>query len=113
MHLHAPKVLAGSSGTFDTLSDIYSTQAGIAAPLSPEAPFDIFAFEKIYLELISKNRNERMLIPGMIELRVDMIVVACCLINFLLNRFSFGQIRVSSYSLKEGVMASLMKKNIK
>jgi len=49
-----------------------------------------------------------MQIPGMIELRVDMIVVACCLIKFILSRLLFSQIRVSSYSLKEGVMASLM-----
>jgi len=46
------------------------------------------------------------LIPGMIELRVDMIVVACCLIRFLLDKYSFNEIKVSSYSLKEGVLAS-------
>ena len=49
-----------------------------------------------------------MQIPGMIEMRVDMIVVACCLIKFILDRYTFKQIRVSSYSLKEGVLASLI-----
>jgi exopolyphosphatase/guanosine-5'-triphosphate,3'-diphosphate pyrophosphatase len=44
----------------------------------------------------------------MIEMRVDMIVVACCLIKFLLTHHAFSQIRVSSYSLKEGVLASLL-----
>ena len=28
-----------------------------------------------------------MQIPGMIEMRVDMIVVACCLIKFILSNF--------------------------
>ncbi len=107
---HNPKILAGSSGTFDTLSDIYCIQSGIAQKDLPETPLTLEAFEKIYKELISKNREERMQIPGMIEMRVDMIVVACCLIKYILTQFSFAQIRVSSYSLKEGVLASLMTK---
>jgi len=105
---HKPKVLAGSSGTFDTLSEIFCIQSGIELKNSPETPLTLEAFEKIYKELISKNRDERMRIPGMIELRVDMIVVACRLIKFILDRFTFDRIRVSSYSLKEGVLASLM-----
>ncbi len=105
-----PKILAGSSGTFDTLSDIYCIQSGIVQKDLPETPLTLEAFEKIYKELISKNREERMLIPGMIEMRVDMIVVACCLIKYILTQFSFERIRVSSYSLKEGVLASLLKK---
>jgi exopolyphosphatase/guanosine-5'-triphosphate,3'-diphosphate pyrophosphatase len=47
------------------------------------------------------------MIPGMIEMRVDMIVVACCLIDFLIKQIGFQKIRVSSYSLKEGVLASI------
>jgi exopolyphosphatase/guanosine-5'-triphosphate,3'-diphosphate pyrophosphatase len=74
---------------------------------SPETPFSISAFDDIYEELLAKDRAARMLIPGMIEMRVDMIVVACCLIKFLLNHHHFERIRVSSYSLKEGVLASL------
>lgn len=105
---HRPKILVGSSGTFDTLSDIYCIQSGIELKDAPETPLTLEAFEKIYTELILKNRKERMQIPGMIEMRVDMIVVACCLIKFILSQFSFSQIRVSSYSLKEGVLASLM-----
>jgi exopolyphosphatase/guanosine-5'-triphosphate,3'-diphosphate pyrophosphatase len=108
MHLYEPKILAGSSGTFDTLSEIYCLQSGIQLSDSPETPLTLEAFDKIYKELISKNREARMQIPGMIEMRVDMIVVACCLIKFILLHFSFSKIRVSSYSLKEGVLASLL-----
>ncbi len=107
---HQPKILAGSSGTFDTLSAIYCIQSGLELKDSPETPLTQEAFENIYKDLITKNRAERMQIPGMIEMRVDMIVVACCLIQFILAQFSFDQIRVSSYSLKEGVLASLIKR---
>jgi exopolyphosphatase/guanosine-5'-triphosphate,3'-diphosphate pyrophosphatase len=48
-----------------------------------------------------------MQLPGMIEMRVDMIVVACCLIRFVLENHKFERIRVSTYSLKEGVLACL------
>jgi exopolyphosphatase/guanosine-5'-triphosphate,3'-diphosphate pyrophosphatase len=107
---HKPKILAGSSGTFDTLSAIYCMQSGIELTDSPETPLTREAFEKIYEDLTVKNRQERMQIPGMIEMRVDMIVVACCLIKFILSQYSFDQIRVSSYSLKEGVLASFIQR---
>lgn len=110
LKIHLPVILAGSSGTFDTLSDIYCSQQNIRQKETPETPFDIHSFEKIYHEIISKNRNERMKINGMIELRVDMIVVACCLIKFLIDKFHFEKIRVSSFSLREGVLALLMKR---
>lgn len=106
LRVHLPKTLVGSSGTFDTLSDIYCSRNNIQQQ-SPEAPLTIVAFYEIFEELIVKNRPQRMKIAGMIEMRVDMIVVACCLIDFLLKRHSFSAIRVSSYSLKEGVLATL------
>ncbi|MFN3490178.1 MAG: phosphatase, partial [Emticicia sp.] len=61
-----------------------------------------------YDELIFKNHAERMRILGMIELRVDMIVVAMCLIRFVIQTLEIQRIRVSSYALKEGVMAKVL-----
>jgi exopolyphosphatase / guanosine-5'-triphosphate,3'-diphosphate pyrophosphatase len=104
---HNPKTLIGSSGTFDTLSDIYCWKNNLPIKDAPETPFDMEAFDDIYVELLSKDRTARMQIPGMIEMRVDMIVVACCLIKHILSKHSFDKVRVSSYSLKEGVLASL------
>ncbi|MBK7651039.1 MAG: exopolyphosphatase [Flammeovirgaceae bacterium] len=110
LKIHQPKVLIGSSGTFDTLSDIYCMRNDLPLQDTPETPFNLKAFDEIYEELLVKDRAARMQIQGMIEMRVDMIVVACCLIKFLLTRHNFNQIRVSSYSLKEGVLASLISK---
>jgi exopolyphosphatase/guanosine-5'-triphosphate,3'-diphosphate pyrophosphatase len=107
LHTHRPEFLLGSSGTFDTLSDIYCLKNNLPLADTPETPFRIHAFEEIYFDLISKNRQERMQIPGMIEMRVDMIVVACCLIRYVLQCYSFREMRVSSYSLKEGVLAEM------
>lgn len=101
-----PKTLIGASGTFDTLSQIYSHRKTIATD-GPERLLSIDEFGAIHQEIIRKNRDERMAIPGMIEMRVDMIVVASSLIDYLLKRFSFDNIRVSSYALKEGVLSEV------
>jgi exopolyphosphatase/guanosine-5'-triphosphate,3'-diphosphate pyrophosphatase len=98
----------GSSGTFDTLSDIFCIRKKIPRTFDEsETPLSFQGFYEIYEDLIRKNRRERMQIEGMIEMRVDMIVVACCLVRYILENHRFEQIRVSTYSLKEGVLAKL------
>ena len=108
---YKPKVLVGSSGTFDTLSEIHCIRNGQEyLPTASETPLSLKSFHEIKSELIAKNRVERLQIRGMIEMRVDMIVVACCLIDYLLDSYKdFQSLRVSSYSLKEGVLATLSK----
>jgi exopolyphosphatase / guanosine-5'-triphosphate,3'-diphosphate pyrophosphatase len=109
LKIHQPEILIGSSGTFDTLSDIFCIMHDIhKSPEEIETPLSIPGFYEIYQELIQKNRAERMNMPGMIEMRVDMIVVASCLIRYLLEHHAFKRIRVSTYSLKEGVFASMI-----
>lgn len=102
---HQPKILIGSSGTFDTLSDIYCLKETIdRSPEDTEYPLTIPAFYDILKNLKTRNREERLRIPGMIPLRVDMIVVACILIGFILERLDLHKFRVSAYALKEGVL---------
>jgi exopolyphosphatase/guanosine-5'-triphosphate,3'-diphosphate pyrophosphatase len=109
LKIHQPEILIGSSGTFDTLSDIFCITHDINKSAEEiETPLSIPGFYEIYQELIHKTRAERMNMPGMIEMRVDMIVVACCLIRYLLEHHAFKRIRVSTYSLKEGVFASMI-----
>lgn len=103
--LHRPKTLIGCSGTFDTLSDIYCAEHQINRNESiKEWPFPIEAFPGIMHKLTTANRAQRLAIPGMIEMRVDMIVVACILIDFLIKKLKFNEIRVSAYALKEGIL---------
>jgi len=110
LNTHKPSTMVGSSGTFDTLSEIYCFQNEMTYHADdPETPLTFESFQDTYGKLIVKTRKERMEIDGMIEMRVDMIVVACCLIRFILDHHHFENIRVSSYSLKEGILASLKK----
>jgi exopolyphosphatase/guanosine-5'-triphosphate,3'-diphosphate pyrophosphatase len=100
-----PTTLVGSSGTFDTLSDIFRITNSIEKSIaSTEVPLTLAGFDIIYKQIIDKSRAERLAIDGMIELRVDMIVVATILIDFVLKNTKIKNIRVSSYALKEGVL---------
>lgn len=102
---YQPKTLIGCSGTFDTLSDIYSEENNISREENAtEFPFSKDAFRKIYRGLIEKNRSERLAIPGMIEMRVDMIVVACVLVDYIIEKLQLEEVRVSAYALKEGIL---------
>lgn len=109
LQLYKPSILIGSSGTFDTLSDIFCLRHDIhKSPEEIETPLSLEGFYEIYNDLVKKDRAERMLIPGMIEMRVDMIVVASCLIRYILSRHTFNRIRVSTYALKEGVLSTII-----
>lgn len=107
-----PATLIGSSGTFDTLSDIYCERHNISkSGMDTEVPFDIKYFPKLYRELITKNRIQRLAIPGMIEMRVDMIVVAVALLHFILQKHNFEALRVSTYALKEGILFKFIREH--
>jgi exopolyphosphatase / guanosine-5'-triphosphate,3'-diphosphate pyrophosphatase len=61
-------------------------------------------FDVIYRDLILLNKQQRVAMPGMMEWRAEMIVVTCTLLKFVLNIHTFSELRVSRYSLKEGVL---------
>jgi exopolyphosphatase/guanosine-5'-triphosphate,3'-diphosphate pyrophosphatase len=106
-----PTGLVGASGTFDTLTDMYfesMLQCKLTGQHVFELPID--DFNRIYLDLLSKNHAERMAIPGMIPMRADMIVVASSLINFILQFIPIRSITCSHYALKEGAISRLLTK---
>ena len=110
-HQYSPSILVGSSGSFDTLNSIYFYKKTGEDTLREEIGFDypLEEFIDSYEKLLSKNRAERMAIPGMIELRVDMIVVAVCLIRYLIQNFGLKTLKISKYALKEGIIQATEK----
>ncbi len=104
-----PHTLVGASGTFDTLCAIHAHQKGIEIRLDDcELPVSSDRFASILQDIIGKTRDERLAIPGMAEMRVDMIVVAACLIQFVVGRLPLDRLRVSGYALKEGVLRTMI-----
>ncbi|GAB3223925.1 Ppx/GppA phosphatase family protein [Spirosoma arcticum] len=113
IHQYTPTVLVGSSGSFDTLVDMWFMHERGHLPPPDQTAFDlpVAEFYRAYELLITRAHPERMQLPGMIELRVDMIVVAVCLIDYVLKTYDIRQIRTSTYALKEGILASLAMNN--
>lgn len=99
---HQAAYLIGSSGSFDTLWDIHARIPGALAMQQPILYKDYF--EEIYKELMVLNREERLAIPGMIPMRVDMIVSASVAIKVMMDHCHFDQIKVSPFALKEGLL---------
>ena len=108
IHQYQPAVLVGSSGSFDTLVDMWfmHERGHLPDPAQTAFTLPITEFYRLYELLITRNHAERMQLPGMIELRVDMIVVAVCLIDYVLKTYEISQISTSTYSLKEGILAA-------
>lgn len=107
---YRPTLLIGASGTFDTLAAMALHRFG-SAP-DPGASSMIIPTEQ-YLEmhslLLRSTAAERLAMPGMEPVRVEMIVPATIFINFVFSRCRLTSIRQSEYALKEGVMARLVR----
>lgn len=102
-----PDGLIGCSGTFDTVMEIYCQESRIVKDINLNAfTLPIKAYHDIHRELLIKNREERLRIPGMVTMRVDMIVVASCLISYVLEHLAIEELKVCSYALKEGLLFS-------
>jgi exopolyphosphatase/guanosine-5'-triphosphate,3'-diphosphate pyrophosphatase len=111
LHHYHPKTLIGCSGTFDTISDIYCLKNNIIKnPEDTEQPIEIRSFHHIHEDLIRKNIQERLAIPGMSPMRADMINMSSSLIHFIISQYNFERLRASNYSLKEGIISLILKK---
>jgi len=100
--------LVGSAGSFDTLSELdadhknqrYLWKHGNSWSLSRED------FNALYNKLLLASRAERLSMPGMQPIRVDMIVYAVILIRLLADRSKTENIVCSRFALREGVLFS-------
>lgn len=95
-------LLIGSSGSFDTFWDMHAFQADFTPSKKPS--LSVETFKGIHENLMGKNREERLALPGMIPLRVDMIVSASIAVDVVMENCEFSIIKVSPFALKEGVL---------
>lgn len=101
--------LIGSSGAFDSIVDMMAGEynaEGVAAGKT-EYPINLEQYFPLSQKVIAASIQERMKIKGLIEMRVDMITISCLFVNYILNEFELKKLRVSTYSLKEGVIFSV------
>jgi exopolyphosphatase/guanosine-5'-triphosphate,3'-diphosphate pyrophosphatase len=46
---------------------------------------------------------------GLVQMRVDMMVISSILVHFVVAEFEIEKMRLSTYSLKEGVLHDVLK----
>jgi len=107
---YQPVQLIGCSGTFDTLAEmnIHHHREKILLENQTSYLLSLVDFKRLRNQMVCSTRAERLRFAGMIELRADMVVVTICLIEHVLNLIKTNTIIVSTYSLKEGVLYTML-----
>ena len=106
-----PRVLIGSSGSFDTLAQmcVENYRTSSLHPEDTNYTFSMHEYMQISELMLKSTFEERLHTPGMIPMRADMIVMACIEINFIIKRFGIRLLQQCNFALKEGLFYSLEK----
>ncbi len=97
--------LIGSAGAFETYAEVIDPTINIQQ--IAKAQIDIKAYHQLSKRLISSTHQERSQMPNLIPLRVDMIVLASLITDYVLAELNLQQITLSTYDLKMGVLQTL------
>ena len=110
LQAHPVKELIGSSGSFDTFAEVIAHRFHTIEILKGKTAyeFDMGEFSQVHDQLIASTKAEREKTPGIIALRVDMIVMGAVIVNFVLKEYGIAKMRMSTYALKQGVLAEVM-----
>lgn len=99
---YQPQVLIGSAGAFETFAGIILKDTSVANISSAE--LDINAYRELADRLIHSTHAEREAMPDIIPLRVDLIVIASLITNYVLKHTGINNLYLSTYDLKMGVL---------
>lgn len=104
------QTLVGSAGSFDSICEIVNGEFNRNLLKNGElcAEIEIADYLAIHTLLLKSTLQDRKKMPGLIDYRVEMMVVASCLINYVLQKIGISRMFCSTYSLKEGMLADMM-----
>jgi len=99
--------LIGSAGSFETYAEMIELDKSHAFNIKKTKTYDfeILDFEQVAHWLQNSSHEERLNKKGIIPLRVDMIVVASLITSFILQKLHIPKLSMTTYSLKEGMIA--------
>lgn len=106
---HGVYELVGSSGAFDSIVEMMAGEYQTASISENKTEYliDLDKYFPLSEKIIRMSYQERLKVKGLIEMRVDMITISCLFVNYIIREFNLKQLRVSTYSLKEGVIFSI------
>ncbi len=110
---HQATRLVGSSGSFDTFSDVLAYRNGNYLELQEQksSDFDLSMLKAHLDELIKSKLAEREKMPGMSDFRVKMIAMSALMVRTVLENTNMDAVTLSRYSLKEGALFEVLRPN--
>ncbi|WP_207425468.1 exopolyphosphatase [Pedobacter sp. SYSU D00535] len=103
---YKPELLIGSAGAFESFAALVLNKSGREQQVITQSfEFDRQELLLVLEELISSTHQQRADNTLIIPVRVDMIVVAAILTRYILGELNLPGIRMSAFSLKEGLLA--------
>ena len=107
-----PNILIGSSGSFETFSEMILKKMPATSALKDQTSyrFNLQEYINLHQELIRSTLAERREMKGLVHMRIEMIVIASLLLTFVLDKTGISQMKLSTYALKEGMLAELLEK---
>ncbi|MFA6248331.1 MAG: exopolyphosphatase [Mucilaginibacter sp.] len=107
---YKPKTLIGSSGAFESFAEVIELKKGRKFNLEQTKVYEFDTDDLLdVIELLIKSTHAlRASIKGIIPVRVDMIVVASLLTIYMMQKLALTDVTMSTYSLKEGVLAQML-----
>ena len=107
---YRPKLLIGSSGSFDTLAEMISKiihqETDFDLPKSAE--FSHTELYQIFDRLLPSTLAERLQMDGLVPMRADMIVHSSLFIRYIIEKLKIERTFLSSYALKEGALQEMI-----
>lgn len=102
--------LIGASGSFESLAAMVDARFGSLPGFekAPEGEFNMQQCGFIHADILVSTREQRLKMPGLIAMRVDMIVVSAILVETVISKIGLWKMRYSAYALKEGVLRGFL-----
>lgn len=112
--MYPAQILVGSSGSFDSLADMIVNRYYTPSIQKGKTSYkfrlnDIHAIHRV---LLSSTLAQRLTMKGLVEFRAENIVIASILIQLVLRIFFIKTVRLSKFSLREGVLWEMVEGKI-
>ncbi len=114
VEIHEITTLVGSSGSFDSIHDMIHwvefekfTSDGLDFN-----EINLEEYTELHNRLVDSTLEERANWPGLVAMRVDMVVIATLEIFTVIHAGKLDRVYRSAYALKEGILKEQAEKNI-
>jgi exopolyphosphatase / guanosine-5'-triphosphate,3'-diphosphate pyrophosphatase len=107
-----PVELIGSSGAFDSIIEMIHGELDGEPLMDSKTEYEVNLHQYHHISTLIKKSNilQRKQIKGLVPMRFDMIVISCIMVDYILQNLHLKKQRISTYSLKEGVLIDFIQR---